>query len=499
MKGFVVLGNQLFPPELLADWRDAPVFMAEDVGLCTYVRHHRQKIVLFLAAMRSYRDELEGRGFDVRYETLADDYEGRLLRWVRERQLDGLRLWEIEDKFFEQRIRQFCEAHELQLDFLPSPMFLTTRAQFREWSAGRTLFMADFYRWQRQRLKILVDAAGKPDGGQWSFDADNRKALPRKIAIPLLQTAEPTPHVRDVSGIVLERFASHPGELDSRHWWLPTTRAQALRHLEDFLEQRLELFGPFEDAMSERDPFLFHSVLTPSLNLGLITPAEVVERTLDAARRRKIPIASVEGFVRQIIGWREFIRGVYQQRSEEQERSNFFGHHRRLTTHWYDGTTGVLPLDLAIRKARRWGWTHHIERLMVLGNLMTLCEIEPAEAHRWFMEMFVDSSDWVMGPNVYGMGTFADGGVFATKPYLCGSNYIRKMSDYGKPRAGEEDWCEIMDGLYWRFIDKHRAFFSEQARLRQVVGLFDKMDAPRRQRLLACAETFIERVTETSR
>lgn len=495
MKGFIVLGNQLFPPELLAASKAVPVFMAEDVGLCTYVRHHKQKLVLFLAAMRAYRDELTARGFDVHYEALDDGYEERLLRWVRARNLGGLRMWEIEDKFFEQRMRTFAGANGLQLEFLPSPMFLTTRGQFHEWQSGRRLFMADFYRWQRQRLKILVDENGKPDGGQWSFDADNRKALPKKLAIPVLRTSDATAHVREVSGIVSDRFADHPGELELQRWWLPTTRAQALDHLQEFLEQRLERFGPYEDAMTERDPFLFHSVLTPALNLGLVTPAEIMERTLSFAQRHKPPIASVEGFVRQIIGWREFIRGVYQERSGKQESSNFFGHHRRLTSHWYDGTTGLLPLDLAIRKAQRWGWTHHIERLMVLGNLMTLCEIEPVDAHRWFMEMYVDSSDWVMGPNVYGMGTFADGGVFATKPYLCGSNYILKMSDYGKPRAGEADWCEIMDGLYWRFIDRHREFFVGQARLNRTVALLDKMDAKRRQRIFAAAETFLARVT----
>lgn len=473
-----------------------PVFMAEDIGLCTYVRHHQQKLVLFLAAMRSYRDELLARRFDVRYETLADEsYEAKLLRWVRTHKITALRTWEIEDKFFEQRLHEFADSQNLELEFIPSPMFLTTREQFHDWRASHRLFMADFYRWQRQRLGILVEARGQPTGGQWSFDADNRKALPRKLGLPLLRTAPATAHVRDVIHVVRDRFGDHPGELDEKRWWLPTTRAKALDHLQDFLENRLELFGPYEDALTDRDPFVFHSVLTPSLNLGLITPAEVIEKTLRVATDRKLPIASVEGFVRQVIGWREFIRGVYREYSEQQEASNFFGAQRRLTKHWYDGTTGLLPLDLAIRKAHRWGWTHHIERLMVLGNLMTLCEIEPTDAHRWFMEMYVDSSDWVMGPNVYGMGTFADGGMFATKPYLCSSNYLLKMSDYGKPRAGETDWCEIMDGLYWRFVDRHREFFAGQARLGHVVALLDRMDARRRQQISIAAEEFLARVT----
>lgn len=504
LQGLVVLGNQLFPTELLHGSRGLPVFMAEDLALCTYVRHHQQKIVLFLAAMRAYRDELHAQGFTVCYESLpaegADDegsgYEARLLRWVRAQGLTGLRTWEVEDKFFERRLTVFAESNGLTLELLPSPMFLTTREQFRKWRAGQSrLVMADFYRWQRQRLHVLLETDGRPRGGQWSFDADNRKRLPRSLQIPLLRTAAATAHVRDAIDLVHRRFATHPGELDAAGWWLPTTRAQALEGLRDFLAQRLERFGPYEDALTDRDPFLFHSVLTPALNLGLITPAEVLEQTLQAAEHSRMPLSSVEGFIRQLTGWREFVRGVYQECSERQEQTNFFDHQRHLTSHWYEGTTGLRPLDLAIRKARRWGWTHHIERLMVLGNLMTLCEIQPAAAHRWFMEMYVDSSDWVMGPNVYGMALFADGGVFATKPYLCGSNYLLKMSDYGKPRAGEPDWCETLDGLYWRFIDRHRAFFQQQPRLNRTVAMLDRLEPQRVERIFRAAETFLARVT----
>ena len=501
--GLVVLGNQLFPPALLRGSSNLPVFMAEDVGLCTYVRHHRQKIVMFLAAMRAYRDDLALRGFEVSYETLAGEsedpgyfgFEARLGRWVKSRRLTGLRLWEVEDKFFEQRLVAFAAAQGLSLEFMPSPMFVTTREQFRGWRAGHPrLHMADFYRWQRQRLQVLTED-GRPRGGQWSFDGENRQRLPRDVRVPLLRTASATAHVKEVIGLVQHRFSAHPGELDVARWWLPTTRAQALAGLRDFIERRLECFGPYEDALSERDPFLFHSVLTPALNLGLVTPAEVLQQVLRAAEAEKLPLPSVEGFVRQLIGWREFIRGVYQECSSQQEQSNFFGHQRKPGAQWYTGSTGLAPLDAAIRKAARWGWTHHIERLMVLGNLMTLCEIAPVEAHRWFMEMYVDSSDWVMGPNVYGMATFADGGLFATKPYLCGSNYLLKMSDYGRPRAGETDWCEIVDGLYWRFIAKHRPFFERQARMNQTVALLDRLDPARRERILGAAEAFIARVT----
>ncbi len=502
-KLFVVLGNQLFPFAHVKPHRDARFFMAEDVGLCTYVRHHKQKIVLFLAAMRAYRDELVKNDCRVHYETLEDGktYEERLTSVVKQRKFDELIMWEIEDKFFEQRMKAFADEHNLSLTFLPSPMFLTPRADFANWLDKKRPFMASFYQWQRKRLGLLLENDGGPVGGRWSYDDENRKALPKDVAIPQTGPANATDHVTELISIVNERFAEHPGELSEATWWLPTTRRQALDWLRQFIEQRFDTFGPYEDALSTRDPFLFHSVLTPVLNLGLVTPDEVVERAMMHAADHDIPLNSLEGFVRQIIGWREFIRGVYQRFSEKQEAGNFFGHKRKLTAMWYDGTTGLLPLDDVIHKTQRYGWAHHIERLMVAANLMTLCEIHPRDAYRWFMEMFVDSSDWVMVPNVLGMGIFADGGIFSTKPYICGSNYIRKMSDYPKPRPDDHiegcrgTWCDVTDGLYWRFVDKNREFFKGQARMAQLVGTLDRMKADRRNAIFESAELFIKRVT----
>ena len=254
--------------------------------------------------------------------------------------------------------------------------------------------------------------------------------------------------------------------------------------LDDFIDSRLQEFGPYEDAMSTRSATVFHSLLSPVMNLGLVTPAEIIERVLE--RAEDAPLQSLEGFVRQVIGWREFIRGVYREYSEKQETSNFWDHQREFTAAWYEGTTGIPPLDDTIRTAQRLGWTHHIPRLMVAANLMTLCEIRPAAAHRWFMEMYVDSSEWVMGPNVYGMGLFSDGGIFATKPYICGSNYLLKMSDYRKG-----PWCDIVDGLYWRFIDRHREFFAGNPRLALMPRALDRLKAERRELIFEAAENFL--------
>ena len=493
---FVVLGNQLFPLQHLEEHRDALIFMREDRGLCTYERHHQQKIVLFLAAMRAYRDELEAAGFDVHYECLGDDtlsYEESLAQTILDFGAKELLHFEIEDKPVESRMAALAKRQELKHTILRSPGFLCDRAAFASFiNSAKRPFMADFYKAERRRLDILVDADGNPDGERWSFDADNRKKLPRNLEPPELGTVARNKHVSQVIRRVEDEFPDHPGR--AADFWWPTRREEALAWFEQFLAERLANFGPYEDAMSQRSDTLFHSLLSPLLNLGLLTPDEVIERALEYTRRNDVPMQSIEGLVRQIIGWREFIRGIYRHFSEEQEEKNHWSHQRELTDDWYAASTGIPPLDDAIDTATRLGWTHHIPRLMVVANLMTLCEIRPASAHRWFMEMFVDSSEWVMGPNVYGMGLFSDGGIFATKPYICGSNYLLKMSDYKKG-----DWCDVVDGLYWRFIDKHRKFFAEQPRLALMPRALDKLAPDRVERIFAAAEGFLETYTQAHR
>ncbi|MEM9414321.1 MAG: cryptochrome/photolyase family protein [Planctomycetota bacterium] len=498
----LILGSHLFAPALAREAGADRVFMAEDEGLCTYARHHKLKLVLFLAAMRSHADALRNAGFTVHYDTLdtqpagaqAPSYEQKLADYLDAHPgVETLVHYEVEDKFFEHRLATFAGKRGLAREILPSPLFLTPRGEFADYldeTDGKP-FMARFYQRQRRRLGILLDAEGGPVGGQWSYDADNREKLPGSVQLPDLPEPSTTDHVRDVVELVNERFPDHPGSIEHlSNVWFPTTRSQALAWLRRFLDERFAQFGPYEDALSARGDFLFHSALTPVLNLGLITPREVIDRALEHADQHGTPINSVEGFVRQVIGWREFVRGIYQHYSEKQEQANSFNHHRRLTAKWWTGDTGLPPLDDAIKKALRLGWTHHIERLMVLCNFMNLCEVEPREVHDWFMAMFIDASDWVMGPNVYGMGLRSDGGVFSTKPYICGSNYLRKMGDYGKG-----DWCDVADGLYWRFVDKHRSFFEGNPRLSMMPRSLDKLKPGRKEKIFNLAESFIQDVT----
>ena len=330
----VVLGNQLFPTDLLEDCRDAVVFMAEDVGLCTYVRHHQQKIVLFLAAMRSYADELRAAGFDVRYFALDTEdqrsYEDRLERVVAELGCSELLHFEVEDKPMEERLVEFCERRSIERIELQSPMFCGTREDFRDFADSRSrMLMADFYKRQRQRSGILIDGEGGPEGGKWSFDESNRKKLPKDVQPPEIAPAGHTDHVEDVIAIVERHFADHPGRA-AEFWW-PTTREQARAWLSGFLDERLAQFGPYEDAISKRSATVFHSALSPSLNLGLLTPREVLDAVLQRYETQDLPIESIEGFVRQVLGWREFVRGIYRVYGDEQESRNFWGHEREMS------------------------------------------------------------------------------------------------------------------------------------------------------------------------
>jgi deoxyribodipyrimidine photolyase-related protein len=493
----LVLGNQLFAVDhfkkCLPNAKDVVVFMREDAELCTYYKFHKHKIIFFLAAMRGFSDELKKLQIKVHYEELSAQktaYEASLTEFIKKNGVKRVSFFEIEDKFFEKRVLAALNACGLDVEIWPSPMFLTTRDQFKKYLGDKKRpFMKVFYEQQRKRLNILVDSKGDPIGGAWSFDTENRKALPSKVMPPKLEKPKLSAHVKNVCTVVNATFSSHPGRVED--FWLPTDRKGAQEWLNTFLKTRLADFGPYEDAIPQHSDFVFHSVLTPFLNCGLLTPKEVVDQTLAFAKKSKTPIASLEGFVRQIIGWREFIRGIYQNFSEKQETTNFFKHKRKLTNHWYSATTGIGPLDHAIGKANTFGYMHHIERLMVVGSLMLLLEIDPNDAHRWFMEMFIDSSDWVMGPNVYGMALFSDGGIFATKPYFCGSNYYRKMGPY----KADESWCDGVDGLYWSFIEKHKAFFLKNPRLSMMVRTVEKMDAKKKARIFEAADQLRQSLT----
>ena len=490
IKIHVVLGNQLFPVDYLKQLNIKHVFMKEDMNLCTYEKHHKQKITLFLSSMRSYRDELKKNKIMTEYCELTNDnsitYEEYLEKYLKKMKIKKISIWSIEDKWFEKRLKKL-EKNGISIEIHDTPMFLTKLNEFKEMCTQRKspkYKMTDFYINQRKKLDILMKD-NKPIGGKWTFDGENRKKLPKNTTQPPLLQFKKTNHTKDVTKLVDEVFNNHYGE--TKYFNYPTTREQALNNLRHFLDHKFSKFGDYEDSVDERSHLWFHSNLSSSLNIGLITPLDILNNIRDL---NNVPINSYEGFVRQIIGWREFMRCLYHFEGKNMEKSNFFNHQRKIKKSWYTGDTGLDPLDYSIKSTIKHAYSHHIERLMIQVNLMNLCEIKPKDAYKWFMELYIDSSDWVMTPNVYSMGLFADGGIMATKPYICGSNYILKMMNFKKG-----PWCDVMDGLYWRFIDKNRTFFKKNPRLNMMVSLFDKMKKVKKDNILSKASEFIERNT----
>ncbi len=478
----------VFPHQLFASnpcvKKGRPVFLLEDSLFFSQYAFHKQKLVLHRASMKGYQHYLEKNGFEVTYIEFTVTLE-KLFQQLKTNSVTTIHYTDTVDYLLLRRLTQKSHKFDVALQSYSSPNFLSTPEDLDMlFDDKKKYFMANFYIKQRKRLDILVEN-GAPVGGQWSFDTDNRKKLPAGIKLPMTYTPAENKWVAEAKKYVNQHFSDNYGELNSFHF--PITFAEAEKALEDFLTHRMADFGAYEDAIAKNESILFHSVLTPALNIGLLSPQQILDKTFEFYKKLKFPLNSLEGFVRQIIGWREFMRGVYLREGVKQRTSNSFGFTRSIPASFYDGSTGVEPIDHTIKKILKTGYCHHIERLMVLGNFMHLCEFNPDEVYRWFMELFIDAYDWVMVPNVYGMSQYADGGMMTTKPYVSGSNYILKMSDYKKG-----SWCEIWDGLYWRYIDEHQEIFSSNPRMGMIVNLVRKMDAKKLKTHRANADAFLD-------
>jgi len=458
----LIYPHQLFADHPVTVGADA-VFLVEDPLYFQQYPFHKQKLMLHRATMRRYAQQLPNARI---VESKQLESTGAIASVLQKAKCTSVQVVDPSDDWLLRRLTVACDEHKLKLTVLPDPHFLTSRTIIDDYVARKKkLFFTDFYIEQRKRLGILVDN-GKPLGEKWSFDADNRKKLPKGIILPAVNLPVKNKWVTEARESVRTDFGSNYGE--DENFTYPTSHTEARAWLNDFLEHRFADFGQYEDAISARETVLFHSVLTPMLNIGLLSPREVVNAALRHADR--VPMNSLEGFLRQVIGWREFVRLVYQTRGRQQRTSNFLGSRRSIPKAFYDGTSGIEPVDNVIRKVLKTGYCHHIERLMVLGSFFLLCEIHPNAVYRWFMELFIDAYDWVMVPNVYGMSQYADGGGMTTKPYICGSSYILKMSDHKKG-----SWCPIWDALYWRFIDRHADFFAGNPRMAMMVKIKDKL------------------------
>ncbi|PPR15391.1 MAG: (6-4) photolyase [Alphaproteobacteria bacterium MarineAlpha9_Bin3] len=490
----IILGNQLFPLKYIKNTGCTDVFMSEDYGLCREQKHHKLKILMFFLAMREYRNNLKNNGFKVHYHSIEDrdfkdSFEKKLSLVIKNNSIKHIHQFELVDSFLKDKIKNVENVKSLSWTNHKNPMFILSKNDFKEYGNNKSNFLqAHFYKYIRKRMNILLESDGKPSGGKWSFDDENRKKITKDVIVPKKPNIKNTNNLTKVKEDILKYFSDHPGNMDNI--WFPTNRKDTLKWFEKFLQYKFNNFGHYEDAIIDENNFLFHSNLSPMMNMGLITPDEIISIAYKTYKKNNIPLNSFEGFIRQIIGWREFIKGINDTKGKEQLKSNFWNHNRKLTLDWYQGTTGIKPLDDTIKDCINYGYTHHIPRLMILSNIMTLSRINPNEIYKWFMEMFIDSSEWVMIPNVYGMGTFSDGGIFSTKPYLCGSNYILKMSNYKKG-----NWCEILDGLYWKFINDNLNYFKSNPRLSIMNNALGKIKPERRELIFSKANEFINKYT----
>ena len=420
------------------------------------------------------------------YESCKRGTVATLRRVLQGKSVSELIVLDPTDFILAKRLKRVASELNTDLTFLNNPGFINTPDQNAHYSEGKQRwFMAEFYKSQRKRLNVLMNG-DQPVGGKWSFDADNRKKVPKNLLndIPQIQYKQPDDIECEARDYVNRVFPSNPGSIENVFY--PTDHASAKHWLNNFLEIRFGNFGIYEDAIVKGESWLWHSVLTPALNIGLLTPEQILNSTIRFTERNEVPMNSCEGFVRQIIGWREFIRATYEDLGVVMRTTNHWQHHRKIPDSFWNATTGIEPIDDVISRVLKTGYCHHIERLMVLGGFMFLCEFDPDEIYRWFMEMFVDSYDWVMVPNAYAMSQNADGGLITTKPYFSGSSYIRKMSNY---KTGP--WCEVWDALYWRWIWNHADELSKNPRWSMMCSMARKMDEPKMSHHLNVANDYL--------
>ncbi|KNZ31759.1 MAG: deoxyribodipyrimidine photolyase [Methylibium sp. NZG] len=517
----LVLGDQLShdsPALVDLDPQQDAVLMIEAPGEATHVWSHKARIALFLAAMRHFRDELRATGLTVHYVALGDNSDSelptlaqRLAKQLQRHRPALLRMLEAGEWRLQQDIAQVAQAASVPLRTLDDTHFLCSRADFMRWAAkyskapGSSLRMEFFYREMRRTHRVLLDADGQPEGGQWNYDADNRKGYPK--AGPGLITPpeffEPDALTREVFADVEQRFADHPGTLAHFAW--PVNRAQALVALKTFVETRLANFGDHQDAMWTATPFGWHSLLSTSLNLHLLDPREVIKAAEAAYRAGRAPLAGVEGFIRQVLGWREFIRGVYWLDMPGMAQANHLQHTRPLPRWYWTGQTQMACAREAVEQTLKYGYAHHIQRLMVTGLFALLAETDPKQVADWYLAVYVDAVEWAELPNVAGMALYANGGRFTSKPYVASGAYIQRMSNHcdrcayaptakDAAKAGKPT-CPFTV-LYWNFLLKHEAELAGNPRTALMAKNAGRLGAEEREAVSAEAQSVLGRLDE---
>ena len=487
----LVLGDQLSRGlSALADMDPARdlIWMCEAAEEATHVPSHKARTVLFLSAMRHFRDELAAEGLPVHYRALEREADTRLADALavdlRALSPNAVVMTEAGDHRVETGLRSACVGAGVLVEVRADDRFLCPTPAFERWAMGRgSLRLEHFYRHMRRKTGVLM-ADGEPRGGRWNFDQDNRKGFGRQgpgLVPPPLAFA-PDALTREVMALVERRFPQAPGGLARFDW--PVTRAQALAALDDFIRHRLPAFGPWQDAMWTGEPYLWHARLSAAMNLGLLLPQEVNDAALTALEDGSAPIASVEGFVRQILGWRELVRGLYRREMPGYLDRNALEAHQPLPRFYWTGESGCTCLRAVIGQILDYGYAHHIQRLMVTGLFALLLGVEPREVHHWYLAMFVDAVEWVEAPNTLGMSQFADGGLLASKPYVASGRYIERMSDYCRhcrfdPARSEGPEACPFTTLFWDFLDRHRERFANHPRTALMWRNLGRLDPER--------------------
>ncbi|WP_062226187.1 cryptochrome/photolyase family protein [Aureimonas frigidaquae] len=499
----VILGDQLSRDiSSLKDMGDGDVvLMMEVADEATYVRHHQRKIAFLFSAMRHFATELRQDGVSVDYVPLdapdnSGSFTGEVRRAIERHAVDGVVVTEAGEWRVESMLEGWSTLLDCPVDIRPDDRFLCARDAFEDVSGGQgKLLMETFYRRMRERTGYLMDLSGKPEGGRWNFDADNREPLPESFALPDRPSYPPDGCTQEVLALVRERFGNHFGSLDGFDY--PVTRAQALGYLRWFVDAALPSFGTYQDAMRQGQPLLFHSHLSGLINCGLLSPAECCGMAEAAYRSGDAPLNAVEGFIRQIIGWREFIRGIYWSQMPHYGEKNALKAERRLPDFFWTGQTDLNCLRQCIEETRDNAYAHHIQRLMVLGNFCLLAAIAPADVQEWYLVVYHDAYEWVEMPNVVGMILHADGGLFATKPYAASGNYINRMSDYCgncrydvKQRTGP-DACPF-NYLYWDFVARNAERLKGNRRMSRTYATLARMDEGKVAEMRSQADAFLE-------
>jgi deoxyribodipyrimidine photolyase-related protein len=479
MQHVLVLGDQLtrqVGPLATAKPSETSVLMVESLELARALVHHKQKLILFFSAMRHFAEALRADGFTVVYKKHEASFESGVVDYLKHHKGATLTLMEPNDVGYPEALGKTCKKHGGTLQIVTNELWLTDKEMFAAWVEGRKeLRMEYFYREVRKKYGYLLDDRGDPEGGQWNFDKDNREKPEANHTFPEVDSFEADAITNEVIAYVDKTFPNHFGQSKPFRW--AVTREQALEALHEFCKHRLKLFGKYEDAMMTGQHVLYHSLLSPVINMGLLHPKEVVETALNYYddKKNQIPLNSMEGFVRQVIGWREFMKRVYDYKMPAFKLENKLSALTPLPEFYWTGNTKMNCLRQCVTQLRETGHTHHIQRLMVLGNFAQIAGVNPQELTDWFTATFIDALEWVMVPNVVGMSQYANLGSFTSKPYGSSGNYINKMSDYCKgchynvkEKTGEQA-CPF-NSLYWDFINRHLDTFSKNQRMGVIVA-----------------------------